>query len=177
MNNKIYTKTGDKGFTTLVGGTPSTKDSLRIEAYGEVDELLCWIGFLKECLETNQSFFLMIQSTLMQITALLATPENTPLPVDTIKDSKIIELEKEIDSIEKVLPPITRFILPGGNILSSQFHIARTVCRRAERRVVNLSTKEYVEDNILKYLNRLSDLLFVYARKINHDNKIKDIFW
>lgn len=164
---KIYTKTGDKGFTSLIGGVRVPKNHDRIAAYGTVDELNAQLGlviaYLKD--ETSNIFLLEIQKTLFVIGAHLATdPEYHKMKLPELKPQAITALEEEIDKINLKLPELKSFILPGGNYAVAHCHVARCVCRRAERKVVALSIQEQVDDKIIVYLNRLSDYLFMLGR-------------
>ena len=184
---KIYTKTGDEGTTGLFGGSRVQKNNIRIESYGTVDELNAYIGLIKDqeiSHEINQSL-LKIQHDLFTLGAMLATPQeketlqNGKERLNNLKidEQSILFLEKEIDQMELELPQMTHFILPGGHQTVSFCHIARCVCRRAERLSVALSEHEYINTIILKYLNRLSDYLFVLARKLSKDLLVAEIKW
>jgi len=184
---KIYTKTGDTGKTSLFGGTRVPKYHLRIEAYGTVDELNSHIGLIRDQkIDSNiSSTLLKIQNELFTIGAMLATPPNKEslksgkdrLNIHKISNDDILFLENEIDSMEKLVPQMTNFILPGGHQMVSFCHIARCVCRRVERLTVQLHELEPINDYVLAYLNRLSDYLFVLARKLTLDTKAKEIPW
>ncbi|MBK9224143.1 MAG: cob(I)yrinic acid a,c-diamide adenosyltransferase [Flavobacterium sp.] len=184
---KIYTKTGDNGTTALFGGTRVPKDHIRIESYGTVDELNSHIGLIRDQeIETHHKEILIeIQDRLFTIGAILATPpekevkKNGELRLKKlgIIDSDIELLEKEMDAMEEVLPQMTHFILPGGHTTVSYCHIARCVCRRAERLAVHLDHNEPVAENAIKYLNRLSDYLFVLARKLSSELKADEVKW
>ena len=184
---KIYTKTGDTGKTSLFGGTRVPKYHLRIEAYGTVDELNSHIGLIRDQPNDNKtiSALLNIQNKLFTIGAMLATPPEKEtlksgkdrLNIYKVSNDDILFLENEIDFMEKSLPQMTNFILPGGHQTVSFCHIARCVCRRAERLTVQLNELEPTNEYILAYLNRLSDYLFVLARKLTIDNKAKEIAW
>jgi cob(I)alamin adenosyltransferase len=177
---KIYTRTGDKGYTTLIGGKQVSKAHIRIEVYGTVDELIAHIGMLRDLLEKGNmcELLLTIQGNLMNCAALLASDNaNSGMRLNGISDTEIAQLEMSMDEMEATIPPLHSFILPGGNIISSQCQITRTVCRRAERQIVRLSADHFVPDNIIKYMNRLSDFLFVLARSILHDANKQDIPW
>jgi cob(I)alamin adenosyltransferase len=177
---KIYTRSGDKGTTSLVGGKRVSKSNLRIEAYGSVDELICHIGLLRDQVtrENDQQWLIRIQDRLMTCAAILASDcEDCQVKVPEIKPSDIKELEDAIDAMEKDLPVLHSFVLPGGHPISSFAHIARTVCRRAERRIVELSAKHFVPDIVLQYINRLSDFLFVFSRKLLIDNQGIELKW
>jgi len=184
---KIYTKTGDNGTTALFGGTRVPKDHIRIESYGTVDELNSHIGLIRDQeIETHHKEILIeIQDRLFTIGAILATPpekevkKNGELRLKKlgIIDSDIELLEKEMDAMEEALPQMTHFILPGGHTTVSYCHIARCVCRRAERLAVHLDHNEPVAENAIKYLNRLSDYLFVLARKLSQDLNAVEVKW
>ena len=184
---KIYTKTGDKGETSLFGGSRVKKYNLRIEAYGTVDELNSYIGLIRDQKITIETFntLLTIQNSLFTLGAMLATPPNKELlksgkerlQITKIDDNDIKFLENEIDHMNKGLTPMKNFILPGGHTVVSFCHIARCICRRAERVSVKLNENETVNSNILIYLNRLSDYLFVLARKLTLENNVNEIPW
>jgi cob(I)alamin adenosyltransferase len=182
MAQKIYTKTGDKGNTSLIGGTKVPKSSLRIEAYGTVDELSSWIGLCKDLLtdETAKNLLQEIQDRLFTMNASLACdPVKEPkLRIPDLKDEDVTLLEQEMDRMNESMPPMKHFILPGGHPILSQLHITRCICRRAERCCVRLEQeREEVEQIIIKYLNRLSDYLFVLARYTGHQMGIEEIPW
>ncbi len=177
---KIYTKTGDKGDTSLLGGSRVPKSNLRIEAYGTVDELNSFIGLLRDQKVNSErlDFLKEIQDRLFTIGADLATaPGKDKVKKPDLHEADIDLLEKEMDSMEAQLPPLTAFILPGGHQSVSFCHLARTVCRRAERVAVALSNEEYVSDLVVKYLNRLSDFLFVLGRKIAVELDVEEVTW
>ncbi len=177
---KIYTKTGDKGQTSLIGGKRVPKSHDRIEAYGTVDELLSYIGLLRdmEIGADEKNFLIQIQDRLMICAAILAADcEDCGFKIPEILDSDIRELEQEMDKMDAELEPLASFVLPGGHIAISHCHVARTICRRAERIVVRLSENFFVPDKLIKYINRLSDYLFVLARKLTKDFKIEEIPW
>ncbi|MBI5008819.1 MAG: cob(I)yrinic acid a,c-diamide adenosyltransferase, partial [Bacteroidia bacterium] len=164
---KIYTLTGDDGTTSLVGGRRVPKHSLRVEAYGSVDELIAWIGLLRDHKENfnRKDLLIYIQRQLMSAAAALATdPENEHSRIILPEEGCLKVLEGEIDKMEESLAPLKNFLLPGGNILVSHCHIARCVCRRAERAVLRLGTSEKTPEIVIKFLNRLSDFLFVLSR-------------
>ena len=177
---RIYTKTGDKGETSLFGGKRLAKDSLRIEAYGTVDELNSLIGVCRS-LNTVQeidTILEVIQNDLFALGADLATPSQaSKTPVRRIQPADAVRLEQHIDAIEPHLEKLSTFILPGGNRTASMLHFARTVCRRAERRIVQLSHEEAIGDQPMIYLNRLSDLLFVIARRANALSSTPETKW
>jgi len=178
---KIYTKTGDKGKTSLFGGKRVPKTSLRIEAYGTVDELNSVIGVCRSLNTVKEvdAFFDEMQRDLFTLGADLATPEEkTNQGVPRIQSFHIDRIEKQIDMVEHHLAPLKRFILPGGNRTSAMTHVARTVCRRAERIVVHLAQVEpSIGENPVIYLNRLSDFLFVLARHINALSNFSEPEW
>ena len=184
---KVYTKTGDKGTTALFGGTRVPKDHIRIESYGTVDELNSYIGLIRdqEISQHYKNILIEIQDRLFTVGAILATPpekevmKNGALRLQNlgIIESDIELLENEIDAMENSLPQMTHFVLPGGHTTVSYCHIARCVCRRAERLSVHLSHDEPVAPNAIKYLNRLSDYLFVLARKLTFDLKAEEVQW
>ncbi|MBU1446341.1 cob(I)yrinic acid a,c-diamide adenosyltransferase [Patescibacteria group bacterium] len=168
---KIYTKTGDNGETSLCGGTRTQKNSLRVSAYGEIDELNSHIGLILSIDEDKKfdEILMQIQKDLFVVGAYIASPETKAQDSLPKFDNKKIEnLENIIDKISATLPEIKRFILPGGSRLAAELHIARTVCRRAERTCTALKEEEDLFVNVLPYLNRLSDLLFVLARHANN---------
>lgn len=178
---KIYTKTGDKGETSLLGGTRVPKYHERIEAYGTLDELNSYIGLI--CDEGadahTQNILLEIQDRLFTAESLLASdPDNPPKrKLPTLTEDDVVLLEKEIDRMNETLPELTSFILPGGHRLSSMAHIARCVCRRAERITIKLGLQHPVDPVVIRYLNRLSDYLFVLSRKFVYDHNGKERPW
>ncbi len=177
---KIYTKKGDTGTTSLIGGTRVPKNHIKIEAYGTIDELNSWLGVLKDCSNRNyyKNFIEDIQNQLFNIGSLLAEDkENSKMKLPDINEVVIQNMENNIDQLDSILPPLKNFVLPGGNIHNSYAHVARCVCRRAERNVVELSQLEEVNPLILKFLNRLSDWLFVYARFISYANNSPETLW
>jgi cob(I)alamin adenosyltransferase len=184
---KVYTKTGDKGTTALFGGTRVPKHHMRIESYGTVDELNSYIGLIRDQ-DFNplyKNILIEIQDRLFTVGAILATPPEKEVLKNgekRLKNLGIIEsdielLEKEIDSMEESLPPMTHFVLPGGHTTVSYCHIARCVCRRAERLATHLNEIEPTDAYVLKYLNRLSDYLFVLARKLSFDLQADEVKW
>jgi len=184
---KIYTKTGDSGTTALFGGTRVPKDHIRIESYGTVDELNSYIGLIRdqEIDSHYKKILIEIQDRLFTVGAILATPpekevkKNGELRLKNlgIIDSDIELIENEIDTMEESLPPMTHFVLPGGHTTVSYCHIARCVCRRAERLAVHLDHNEPITEIVIMYLNRLSDYLFVLARKLSKDLKAEEVKW
>ena len=182
MALKIYTKTGDQGKTSLIGGTKVPKSNLRIEAYGTIDELNSFVGLVSDHLKDKQSSSILreIQDRLFTIGSSLACdPEKEPkLKIPDLKESDITFLEKEIDRMNETLPPMKSFILPGGHVAVSTTHITRCVCRRAERICVNMQEQKMeIEPLVIKYLNRLSDFLFILARYVAHQLKVEEIPW
>ncbi|MFL5752761.1 MAG: cob(I)yrinic acid a,c-diamide adenosyltransferase [Bacteroidia bacterium] len=180
MAFKIYTKTGDKGQTSLIGGTRLPKHNIRIEAYGTVDELNSNIGLIRDQqIDANSKKILIeIQDRLFTIGSLLAAdPEKNKMKLPQVNEEDIVLLEKEIDKMNETLPEMKQFVLPGGHTTVSFCHIARCVCRRAERSVLKLAETEKVEEIIYKYLNRLSDYLFVLSRKFTQDLNAEEIPW
>ena len=177
---KIYTKTGDKGQTSLIGGTRVPKHHVRIEAYGTVDELNSYIGLIRDqqIEEHSKNILVEIQDRLFTIGSSLASdPEKSRMKIPDLKEEDVTLLEKEMDAMNEVLPEMRSFVLPGGHTTVSFCHIARCVCRRAERITIHLSENSFVDELVIKYLNRLSDYLFVLARKISHDLKATEIPW
>lgn len=177
---KIYTKKGDKGQTGLLGGTRVPKHHIRIEAYGTVDELNSQLGVVMAYNnhQTAAVSLTKVQDTLFRIGShLAADPVKNKFALPEINATMVKLLEKEIDLMEKELPPLKNFILPGGSVVSSQAHVARCICRRAERCVSHLADIETVEPVVLTYLNRLSDYLFVLARYFNYQSGSEEITW
>jgi cob(I)alamin adenosyltransferase len=182
MAFKIYTKTGDLGKTSLIGGTKVPKSHIRIESYGTVDELNSYIGAVNDLItdEHSKTILKEIQDRLFTIGSSLACDpdKETKLKIPDLKEEDINLLEKEIDAMNVTLPEMKSFILPGGHIAVSIIHIARTVCRRAERICVNMQQNDlFIEPIVIKYLNRLSDYLFVLARYVGHVLHVKEIAW
>lgn len=184
---KIYTKTGDKGTTALFGGTRVPKSHIRIESYGTVDELNAYVGLVRDqkIEQHTKDILKKIQENLFTLGAELATdPEKAQLKngkerlnISKIRSVHIEELEQEMDAMNEQLPAMTHFVLPGGHTTVSYCHIARCVCRRAERLTTALYEIEAFDEHILKYLNRLSDYLFVLARKLTKDLNAEEIKW
>ncbi|PRP66962.1 cob(I)yrinic acid a,c-diamide adenosyltransferase [Nonlabens agnitus] len=184
---KIYTKTGDTGETSLFGGTRVPKSNMRIDSYGTVDELNSWMGLLRDqpVDDATKKFIIEIQDHLFTIGAILATPPEKELlkngqerlNISKISDDHVAQLETQMDLMEEGLPQMTHFILPGGHQSVSFCHITRTVCRRAERLAVDLNISEPIDPQVIKYLNRLSDYLFVLARKLSKDLQAEEIKW
>jgi cob(I)alamin adenosyltransferase len=177
---KIYTKTGDQGETSLVYGTRVRKDALRIESYGTVDELNAYIGLVRdqEVNATRKEILKEIQDRLFTIGANLATePDKDHKKIPDLFESDVAFLEQEMDKMDAALPELRYFVLPGGHQSVSFCHLARTVCRRAERLCVSLAESESVDLLIIKYLNRLSDYLFVLSRKMSQELNAEEVKW
>jgi cob(I)alamin adenosyltransferase len=177
---KIYTKTGDQGITSLLGGTRVPKSDLRIDAYGTVDELNSYIGLLRdqEVNKDRSELLKEIQDRLFTIGADLATvPGKDKVKKPDLLSEDIELLEKEMDQMELKLPPLTAFILPGGHTAVSFCHLARTVCRRTERITVELASFEPVSELVIQYLNRLSDFLFVLGRMMALELDVEEVTW
>ncbi|MFD2871127.1 cob(I)yrinic acid a,c-diamide adenosyltransferase [Mucilaginibacter ximonensis] len=177
---KIYTKTGDKGFTSLIGGTRVPKYHLRIESYGTVDELNSYIGLIRDqdIALHDKDFLKDIQDRLFVLgSSLAADPQKSKMAIPDLHAGDIEALEHEMDQMNTQLPELKHFILPGGNTTISYCHIARCVCRRAERLAVHLAEESTVDESVIIYLNRLSDYLFTLARKIANDKKIPENQW
>ena len=177
---KIYTRSGDDGTTSLVGGRRVLKQSIQVEAYGSVDELIAWFGLLRDHKENlkRRELLIFIQDQLMRCAAALASDSKRSSSKKILPDSDSVKvIEREIDCMEELLPPLKNFILPGGNILVSYCHITRCVCRRAERAVLKLNETEKSPQIVIEFLNRLSDYLFVLSRKISLELDIEDIKW
>jgi cob(I)alamin adenosyltransferase len=183
MTLKIYTRTGDTGETGLFGGGRVPKDHARVDAYGDVDELNAFLGVVRsvEPMSRVDDVILPIQRDLFAIGALLATPNREKmrehLSKARIGDDRISELEREIDSGEAELEPLKAFIVPGGTPKAAALHVARTVCRRAERRIVSLTREEDIPAVVVTYMNRLSDLLFVLARVADRRGGGQEVTW
>ncbi len=177
---KVYTKTGDKGETSLFGGKRVLKSNVRIEAYGTSDELNAWIGLIRsqKIKENHIKVLVEIQDRIFTLGAQLAAdPDKPKLKLPRIEEGDILYLEAEMDSMDTELPPMTKFTLPGGNSIVSYCHLARTVCRRCERLIIELNQTAEVNDLVIKYVNRLSDYLFVLSRKLTAELNAKEEFW
>jgi cob(I)alamin adenosyltransferase len=180
--NRIYTKGGDKGQTSLVGGQRVHKDSLRIECYGTVDELNSFVGMASVSAEGPAARLLPIlrrvQHELFNLGSILATlPENVHPKQPRVTEIEIRQLEREIDEMNAELPALRSFVLPGGSRISTELHACRTICRRAERIAVHLAREEEVPAEAIQYLNRLSDALFVWSRWVNHVLDVPEVLW
>lgn len=182
MSLKIYTKTGDLGKTSLIGGTKVPKNHLRIETYGTIDELNSYIGLLGDhCTDASSNIILKeIQDRLFTVGASLACdPEQEPkMKIPDLKETDIALLENEIDQMNGVLPEMKSFILPGGHITVSTAHVTRCICRRAERLCVNMQEHDlFIDPLVIKYINRLSDYLFVLSRYLGHLLQVEEVSW
>lgn len=172
---KIYTRTGDAGTTSIVGGARLTKDAPRIEAYGTVDELNSYLGIIladASTPEPERAVLLDVQNTLFNIGGYLAGMADPG-----ISDSQIRRLEDSIDAMDKMLPPLHNFILPGGCSVAAHAHVARTICRRAERRIISLASEMNLPTDLLAYINRLSDWLYTFARYANVLTETPETEW
>ncbi len=176
---KIYTKKGDTGQTSLIGGTKVPKHHIRIEAYGTVDELNSFIGNICNYISNKKALTLLgnIQNQLFIIGSILASDESSRMQLPQIPENAVTALEAAIDEINEHLPPLKNFIIPGGSKAASASHIARCVCRRAERAITNLATETNVDPIIISYINRLSDYLFMLARYLLHSEGLPEIPW
>lgn len=180
---KIYTKTGDGGETGLFGGDRVSKASSRVDAYGEVDELNSVLGVVRTAYlggaapDAFDALLATIQSRLFDVGAELANAKGRDLGIPLVDDTDITQMEQAIDKAEEEVPPLKTFVLPGGSKLAADLHVARTVCRRAERRVVALAAEAEVRLEVIRYLNRLSDLLFTLARLANVRAGLSDVPW
>ena len=184
--NKVYTRTGDAGKTRLIGGEKRWKDDARVEAYGTVDELNSEIGLCRELLKEQKEdqfsslirFLKSVQNELFNLGTQLASVEDRDSEnLPQLSDDAISKLETEIDTVNESLLELTSFVLPGGSVINAQFHMARNVCRRAERRTVTLARNETVDQENIRYLNRLSDALFVWSRWVSHILKDDENLW
>lgn len=178
--NRIYTRTGDDGTTMLIGGQRVAKDHVRVEAYGTVDELNALIGLARagRCPRGMRADLAHIQQALFNLGARLATPDDARrATLPPVGDEDVLWLETTLDELNIELPELTSFVLPGGNVLAARLHVARTVCRRAERRALSLQHAGGVDDIDVRYLNRLSDLLFVMARTAARASSASETLW
>ena len=186
--NRIYTKRGDTGETSLAGGQRVAKDSLRIESYGTVDELNAFLGAAGVCCDENvgrdprigllSAMIRRVQHELFNLGSILATkPEDVHPKQARVTAAEVAQLEREIDAMNEDLPKLRSFVLPGGSRLNAELHIARTVCRRAERLLVGLAREEEVPSEAIQYLNRLSDALFVWSRWANFVLRVPELLW
>lgn len=177
----VYTKTGDKGKTSLIGGTRVEKYNIRLEAYGTIDELNSHVGLLSAYMsnEEDKNFLLKIQNKLFDVGSHLATDQSKVNlhKTSVILESEIEEVELYIDKMDNELQPLKKFVLPGGSISSAQAHVCRTVCRRSERRILELADVVQISPELLAYVNRLSDFFFILSRKLNKDEGKSEILW
>lgn len=177
---KIYTKTGDQGMTSLVGGTRVSKANLRIDTYGTVDELNAYVGLVRDqpVNEARRDLLKEIQDRLFTIGSILASePDQTKKKLPDLHEADLKLLEDEMDAISEIVPPLRVFVLPGGHQSVSFCHVARTVCRRAERLVIGLNSTEPTDELVAKYLNRLSDYLFMLSRLMTHELGSEEVAW
>ncbi len=178
---RIYTKKGDQGLTSLIGGTKVPKSHLRIDCYGTVDELNSCLGVLRAMPipdKKARAVLDVVQERLFVVGSLLACdPKASKMTLPALDEKDVTLLEQEIDRMTAALPPLKSFILPGGSQSGAWCHVVRTVCRRAERQAVALASKDKVDGLIIVYLNRLSDYLYVLARKINKDKRVPEVSW
>lgn len=182
MKSSLYTRTGDDGTTSLVGGARAKKNSPRLEAYGTIDELSSYLGAIASDIRADnelQGQVREIQNELFNIGAYLATQPAAGDKPDckSLTDEKMAQLEGWIDALDEQTPKINAFVLPGGSELASKAHVARVVCRRAERRIIDLADEEYVDPRVTAYINRLSDYLFIAARYINFMRGVNEVVW
>lgn len=179
MAFRIYTKTGDQGKTSLFGGRRVAKSDLRIDAYGTVDELNSYLGLVRDLLpgDSEKKVLFDIQNRLFNLGSCLANDPEKPLVTPDVLEADLQQLETEIDRMDETLPALKNFILPGGHPTVSHLHIARTICRRAERLVVALQQAEQVDSVLIQYLNRLSDYLFVLARFAGQQLGAEEVVW
>ncbi|MBQ2034271.1 MAG: cob(I)yrinic acid a,c-diamide adenosyltransferase [Alistipes sp.] len=180
---KVYTKTGDKGTTSLIGGERVAKCDCRVEAYGTVDELTAFTALLADKLQSDEAytaevaFLRRIESQLMTVAALLAVGEGGEDKVGKLQSATIEEMEQAIDSMQEALPQITKFTIPGGDERLSLAHVCRTICRRAERQALRAAENCNIEEQVIVYLNRLSDYFYLLGRSITHRSNVEEILW
>lgn len=174
---KVYTRTGDDGTTSLFSGKRVPKHDLRIKAYGTIDELNSWVGIIRDQTKDEIHYeLILIQNNLMTIGSQLAN-DSKDLPIPEISEEQVELLEKSIDRITAELPPLKNFVIPGGHPLISHSHLARCVCRRAERHITELNVLTAIESEIVFYINRLSDYFFTLSRKFSQDLEIEEVKW
>lgn len=176
---KVYTKTGDKGQTSLIGGVRVAKNHSRIDAYGTIDELNSFIGLVRDYTKDapQNDLLYKVQNTLFVIGSNLASVPEAKMDIPNLQDQEIAELEQAIDTMEELLEPLKNFILPGGHPAVSHAHVARCVCRRAERLCVAVNDTEEIDHSIIPYLNRLSDYLFVLSRFLAKEQDVAEVIW
>lgn len=180
MKSKVYTRTGDAGLTSLVGGSRVAKDSPRLEAYGTIDELNSWLGLIvlsKYISKDDKALIYRVQNRLFDIGSILATEPESQWQPEALNVIAVEEIEQAIDRLDSQTPAHNRFVLPGGSEDSARTHIARCVARRAERRIISLMAEADIDSTVVKFVNRLSDYLFVLARNINYKSGSEEIFW
>lgn len=180
--SNLYTGTGDRGTTSLVGGQRVAKASVRLDAYGTVDEFSATLGIVlsqTDCPADIRAYLQRIQNTLFNLGAYLATdsPADAPAQLRGLDQADIADLESHIDALDAATPPAHAFVLPGGAPLCAHAHLARTVCRRAERMILRLDAVQKVDDRVLRYFNRLSDYLFILSRYFNHLAGVQELLW
>lgn len=179
--NKVYTKTGDSGITSLISGKRVPKHDIRIKAYGAVDELIAWLGLIRDTteLEEIKTTLMEVQKQLMTVAAQLAIDEEKDFPknLKPLENKTVGFLEQEIDKLTEKLPPLRNFVIPGGHVLISYAHIARSICRRAERHVTQLDQNTPVSATIIAYINRLSDYFFTLSRTFADELEIEEVKW
>lgn len=182
MKSALYTRTGDSGTTSLVGGERVKKNSIRLEAYGTIDELSSSLGVVAAdpaCLEEVKGVLTEVQNELFNVGCYLATnsdPSQEP-KCESLTEEKIGNLESAIDALDEQTPKVNAFILPGGSKISAETHMARVICRRAERRIIDLADESYVDPKVIEYVNRLSDYLFIAARYLNFMQGVGEVVW
>ena len=180
-NNKVYTRTGDKGITSLISGKRVPKHDLMIKAYGSIDELIAWIGLIRDTTNINEikNTLIEIQKQLMTFAAQLATHSEKGFPADLkpIENETISFIEKEIDKQTIKLTPLKNFLIPGGHVLISYAHVCRSVCRRAERHITELNQNTIVSESLIPYINRLSDYFFTLSRTFAFELEVQELKW
>lgn len=178
--SEIYTKGGDKGQTSLLGGRRVPKHHIKIEAYGTIDECMAQVAVLREqtdAADVREQLLVILERLMSAASVIAADGDDLPANMPQITEEDIQYLEGAIDVMDNALPPLTTFILPGGDITSAQAHVARTICRRSERMILKLSEEEPVEAHLIKYFNRLSDYFFVLARHLTYQKGASEITW
>ena len=178
--SNIYTKGGDRGQTSLLGGRRVPKHHIKIEAYGTIDEVMAHVALLREqteAREVREQLLIILERSMSAASVIAADGDDLPANMPSLSERDVQFLEDAIDVMDDKLPPLTSFILPGGHVTSAQAHVARTICRRAERMILKLSEEELVDELIIKYFNRLSDYFFVLARYLTYANGAPEIPW
>lgn len=176
LERKVYTRSGDDGTTSLFSGKRVPKHDIRIKAYGTIDELNSWMGIIRDSVKNSPQDIIRIQKNLMTIGSQLAN-DKEDFPIEKIKIDDVALLEQNIDSMTADLPPLRNFVIPGGHAAISYTHLARSVCRRAERYITELNENVKVEEEIIVFINRLSDYLFTLSRKLTHDFEVEEVKW